>query len=185
MGDLNWCGPDGIKNLAVTDTDKAAVLQEYFSSVYTVEPDGSFNNLIDRTLDGHRVMYELKITEEDVYSKLCNLKIDKSPGLDMIHPRVLYEMRDIIKYPLFLIYNKSLQSGVLPSEWKLAEVTAVHKKGSKSDRGNYRPISLTSVCCKIMEIFIRNHIMSYLLQNKLVSNKQRAIDNVTVVVYVG
>ena len=128
VGDLNWYGPDGIKNLAVTDTDKAVVLQEYFSSVYTVEPDGSFNNLIDRTLDGHRVMCELKITEEDVYSKLCNLKIDKSPGLDMIHPRVLYEMRDIIKYPLFLIYNKSLHSGVLSSEWRLAEVTAVHKQ---------------------------------------------------------
>ena len=67
----------------------------------------------------------------------------------MIHPRVLFEMRDVIKCPLFLIYNKSLNSGVLPSEWKLAEVTAVYKKGPKSDRSNYRPISLTSVCCKI------------------------------------
>ena len=81
-------------------------------------------------------------------------------------------MWDIIKYPLFLLYNKSLQSGALPHEWKLAEVTAVHKKGSKSDRDSYRPISLTIVCCKIMETLIRNHIMSYLLENKLLSNKQ-------------
>jgi len=65
-----------------------------------------------------------------------------------------------------------LQLGVLPHEWKLAEVTAVHKKGSKSDRSNYRPISLTSVCCKIMETLIRNHIMTYLLENNLISNKQ-------------
>jgi len=54
------------------------------------------------------------IITEDVYSKLCNLMIDKSPGLDMLHPRVLYEVRDIIKYPLFILYNKSLQSGALP-----------------------------------------------------------------------
>jgi len=55
-----------------------------------VEPDGSFDNVNVRTLDGHRVMSELIITKQDVYSKLCNLKTDKSPGLDMLHPRVLY-----------------------------------------------------------------------------------------------
>ena len=91
-------------------------------------------------------MNTLTITEEDIYDKLCNLKTDKSPGLDMIHPRVLFEIRDVIKYPLSLTYNKSLQLGILPHEWKLAEVTAIHKKGSKSDSSNYRPISLTSVC---------------------------------------
>ena len=41
-------------------------------------------------------MNTLTITEEDIYDKLCNLKTDKSPGLDMIHPRVLFEMRDVI-----------------------------------------------------------------------------------------
>ena len=48
-------------------------------------------------------MTELIITEEEIYKKLSNLKTNKSPGLDMIHPRVLFEMRDVIKYPLFLI----------------------------------------------------------------------------------
>ena len=103
----------------------------------------------DRTSDSHKPMSELKVSEEEIYRKLYNLKTDKSAELDMIHPRVLFEMRDVIKYPLFLIYNKSLNSHVPPSEWKLAEVTAVYKKGPKSDRSNYRPISLTSVCCKI------------------------------------
>ena len=103
---------------------------------------------------------------------MCNLKTDKSPGSDMLHPRVLFEMLDVITYPLFLKYNKSLQLGVLPYEWKLAEEMAIHKKGAKSDRSNYRPISLTSVCCEIMETVIRNHIMSYLLENNLISNKQ-------------
>ena len=102
MDALKWLDSDGNENLAETDTDKAAVLQQNFSSVYTVEPHGEFDSLSDRI--------------QDIYDKLCNLKTDKSPGLDMIHPRVLFEMRDEIKYPLSLIYNKSLQLGVLPYE---------------------------------------------------------------------
>jgi len=76
------------------------------------------------------------------------------------------------RYPLFLIYRKSLQCRKVPADWKLAEVTTVHKKGLKSDRSNYRPVSLTSICCKIFESLIRDHIMSYLLENDLLSTKQ-------------
>ena len=59
----------------------------------------------------------------------------------------------------------------MPSEWKLAKVTAIYKKGSKSDRGNYRPISLT-ICCKVLEQLIRDNMMAHLLGNGLISNKQ-------------
>ena len=91
VGNLKWLDSDGNENLAETDTDKAAVLQQNFSSVYTVEPHGEFDSLSDRI--------------QDIYDKLCNLNTDKSPGLDMIYPRVLFEMRDVIKYPLSLIYK--------------------------------------------------------------------------------
>ena len=80
----------------------------------------------------------------------CNrmVKTDKSPGPDQLHPRILYETRDLIAYPLFLIFSKSLETGRLPGDWKLAEVTEIYtcKKGPKHDRSNYRPVSLTSVC---------------------------------------
>ena len=67
-------------------------------------------------------------SQEHIYDKLCKLKTDKSPGVDMLHPRVLFETRDIIDYPLYLIYSKSLELGILPSDWKLREVTAIYKK---------------------------------------------------------
>ena len=76
---------------------------------------------------------------------------------DQLHPRILYETRDVIAYPLFLIFSKILETGRLPSDWKLAEVTTIYKKGPKYDRSNYRPVSLTSVCCKILESLIRDH----------------------------
>ena len=54
----------------------------------------------------------------------------------------------------------------------MADVTAIYKKRSKSHRGNYRPVSLTSVCCKILEQLIREGMMTYLLGNDLLSDKQ-------------
>ena len=64
-----------------------------------------------------------------------------------------------MSYPLSLIFKKSLTQGILPSDWKMADVTAIYKKGPKSHRGNYRPVSLTSVCCKILEQLIREEII--------------------------
>ena len=114
-------------------------------------------------------MPDMDITKEIIESKLARLKTDKSPGLDQLHPRVLYECRDVISYPLYIIYTKSLSLGILPTDWKLAEVTALY---IKSDRGNYTPISLKSVCCKILEQLIRDDLMAYLLGNNLISKRQ-------------
>lgn len=57
-------------------------------------------------------------------------------------------------------------------DWKTGIVAAIYKKGTKSDMGNYRQVSLTSVVCKILESIIRDHIIEHLIVNKLISNKQ-------------
>ena len=99
--------------------------------MYTDEPDGYFDTLDNLSNNIHTKMSAVVITQDNVYKKLCNLNISKSPGPDMLglHPRVLYECRDVIVYPLFLIYSKSLQSEKIPLDWKLAEVTAIFKRG--------------------------------------------------------
>jgi len=70
ISDLKWYGSDCNENLAV----KAAVLNDYISSVYTVEPDGDFDCLRDSTLDSHRAMSELIITKDEIYRKLDGLQ---------------------------------------------------------------------------------------------------------------
>jgi hypothetical protein len=60
----------------------------------------------------------------------------------------------------------------LPQEWKDAHVTALHKKGSKQKAENYRPISFTSVCRKIMESILRDNIVTYMLENGLFADQQ-------------
>jgi len=172
VGDLKWQNSHGREMSAETDSDKATALQDFFSSVYTTETNIAFERLSNRLDDNTKKHSDFVLTQEDILNRLAKLKIDKSPGPDQLHPRILYETRDVIAYPLLLIYNKSLETGKLPGDWKLAEVTAIYKKGPKHDRSNYRPISLTSVCCKMLETLIRDHMMNYLLENKLLSTKQ-------------
>ena len=75
--------------------------------------------------------------------------------------------------PLMMIFRKSMQMGVVPEQWKEANVTAIFKrKGHKSDPGNYRPVSLTSQIGKIFERLIRNRIVWFLEENNKLRDSQ-------------
>jgi len=71
-----------------------------------------------------------------------------------------------------MIFQKSLDDGVLPKEWKRSNITPIFKKGKKSLAENYRPINLVSVPCKIMESLLKDRIMSHLLTNNLITRSQ-------------
>lgn len=101
-----------------------------------------------------------------------NINISKSQGPDQLHPKLLYELSSIICEPLSIVFNKSYNSGVLPDEWKKGQITALFKKGDKKEPANYRPVSLTSVVCKIFEKLIRQRIIDHMNRNNLFSSKQ-------------
>ena len=63
-------------------------------------------------------------------------------------------MRD----PLAQLYKHSWGSGVVPEDWKRANVVPIFKKGRKEDLGNYRPVSLTSILGKLFERVILVHV---------------------------
>ncbi len=76
-----------------------------------------------------------------------------------------------------MIFCKSMDEGVIPDDWKLANVTCIYKKGSKMDPGNYRPVSLTSVVCKIMEKNVRAAILEHMKRHNLLSSSQFGFRN--------
>ena len=78
--------------------------------MYTVKSDNDFDTLPSR-MDVQVDRTTFTVTEDDIYKKLIQLKIDKSPGPDLIHPRVLYETRNVIARPLFLLFLISRKTG--------------------------------------------------------------------------
>lgn len=73
---------------------------------------------------------------------------------------------------LLLLFSQSLSSSILPFDWKLGRVIAVHKTGKRDCPFYYRPISLTSVCCKLMEQVIYTHSMHFLDCNNFFHSSQ-------------
>ena len=106
-----------------------------------------------------------------VRTKPINLNPYKSPGHDNWHPYFLRELTDVISVPLSILFNKSLKEGAHRS-WRKAIIAAIYKKGDRSNPGNYRPVSLTSVIAKIMESIIREKILLHLIRNKVLSDCQ-------------
>ena len=98
--------------------------------------------------------------------------MSKAPGPDGMHARVIKECKESFSIVFTLIFKKSLQEGVLPKQWKQANVKALFKKGKRTQCKNYRPVSLTSIVCKIFETIIRDHITEFLEGNNLITNHQ-------------
>ena len=118
---------------AVTDLEKSEALNDFFSSVFTIEEDGPTPHL-----DIKVAMLHLEITESMVKKKHDGLNTNKSAGPDGLHPRVLIELSEVISKPLATIMQKSLTEEQLPQSWKDAHMSPIFKKGSKSQRSTYR-----------------------------------------------
>ena len=160
--------PDG--SLASKDIDKAEVLNNFFSGVFTREDINTLPLVQQCKL--MQDFPEVLFTPDIIKKKLDKLKTGKSPGPDGVHPKVLKELSAVLAKPLAIIFNKSFESGCLPDEWKIANVIPIFKKGNRHSPANYRPVSLTSIVCKVMESIIREHMLSHMLENKLMSDHQ-------------
>ena len=112
----------------------------------------------------------INIHEGCIKTLIANLKNNKSPGPDKIRKCELLVHPDMVARCLKHIYQASLNTGKLPTAWKLAIISPIHKKGSKEEACNYRPISLTSIPCKMMEHIVL-HYLNETLDN-LLHNRQ-------------
>ena len=112
----------------------------------------------------------IHITEQDIKDILIQLNISKASGPDLLNPRLLKEAANTLKYPLYKLFNKSLQLAQFPNVWKLANVIPVFKnKGEKDCLSNYRPISLLSIIGKVMEKCIFKYIYNFLITYCLIT----------------
>ncbi len=139
-------------------------------SISTVD-DSNVNlpNFISKTNNHIEFMV---ITEQEICDVTRNLEIKKAAGPDEISHRMLHETSLTLCKPLCILFNKSLQEGVYPNNWKLANVMPLFKKGQPNLPSNYRPISLISCIGKVMERIIFKHIYNHLHTNNLIYKHQ-------------
>ena len=114
----------------------------------------------------------INIKEQMIRKEILKLNVNKSCRPDEIYPQILIELIDLVSKPLALLINKTMDEGYIPQDWKMAYVSPRFKKGARDKAENYRPISLTSIVCKLMEPFAKDSIMTHMRAENLLSSKQ-------------
>ena len=155
----------GISSLNSVNTEitnnkaKAEILSNQFKAVFA---NKDADTIPDMDSSGVSDIHPLEFQTKGIVSLLRNINTKKASGPNGISCWVLKEAAEEIAPFLQFIFNQSLTAGQVPGDWKCANVTPVLKKGSKKEASNYRPVSLTSVPCKILEHIIFHYIMESL-----------------------
>jgi Reverse transcriptase (RNA-dependent DNA polymerase)/Endonuclease-reverse transcriptase len=161
---------DAAGNIITDDKHRAEVLNQYFSSVCTVD-DGSSQSL-DRVVPQDVSLDNVSFSPDKVAAAIKKLKRGKSSGPDGYPSTLFKELSASLVEPLSLIYTSFMSIGIIPNAWRHAIVTPVYKSGSAASVSNYRPISLTSVACKIMERIVSIDMLHYLRANNIITKHQ-------------
>ena len=166
------CGVSALKSNGSLHSDpkaKADILNNQYESVFTNEdkrnvpiPEGTpFPD-----------MPEITVEPAGVEKLLRQLNPNKATGPDSIPARFLKECSDALSPILTTLFRKTFEEGKLPRDWKEANVTAVFKKGDRNLASNYRPVSLTSILCKVQEHIIVSNVMKHLDNFNILSDCQ-------------
>ena len=127
----------------ISAKEKASVLNDQFQSVFTLE---DLTTILEIGTENFHPMQLIQFSESGIQILLQNLKANKSPGPNRIHPLVLkhcsHELAPILK----VIFTQSLNTGSIPSDWLMANISPVYKKGNKDLPVNYYPIIISKIC---------------------------------------
>lgn len=166
--DSNGISPLKKGTQLVSDSkEKAEILLQQFKSVFTKTTD---NKLPKTKIQAKNIIQQIKIDQKGLEKLLSQINPQKSSGPDNIPNRILKECAKHLAPILTTILQTSLDTGELPKDWRDANISSIFKKGDKHLPENYRPVSLTSVTCKILEHIICKNILNHLEREKILTN---------------
>ena len=156
--------------LLVSDSkSKARILNHQYQSVFSKEDSA---DIPEPNEPESPTMPEIVVTEEGVFKQLSTLQENKASGPDKIPSRILKAAAKPLSRCLTLLYNSSLKSGSLPHDWRTANITPIFKKGERFKPSNYRPVSLTCICSKVIEHIIVSQLLDHFDKYSILSNCQ-------------
>ena len=149
-------------NLISDSKGKADILVEQVQSVFTKVKDSILPDLSNKKIPPMR---NIIIESKGVEKLLSNLKTSKAVGPDIIPNIVLKSCAGELSVGLgSSIFQYPLDTGTLPMDWRDANISPVFKKGDRHQAENYRPLSLTSIFCKLLEHILWRHIFKHFEQ---------------------
>ena len=153
--------------------DKAEILNKQFSSVFTTDSPSDYPDLKTwQKSSQYPNIPEITVSVDGTQKLLSDLNPHKAMGPDGLHPSVLKTLATVIAPTLQIIFQKSLDTGKVPADWKKANVCPVFKKGERYNPSNYRPVSLTCICSKLLEYIVTKHLLCHLEQNNILYDLQ-------------
>ena len=130
---------------------------------------------LDSDVDSDEYMFEEldhDIQIDEVLNEIKNLKTDKATGLDGIMNEIFISCKHILSPVLTKLFNKIMNSGHYPTSWSKGIVIPIHKKGSKTDVNNYRPITLLNHVAKLFTSLVNSRLMLWSEHNNIVTDAQ-------------
>ena len=156
--------------VAISSIQKAETLAQHFAGKMTVkDPTRCAPVTIPRT---NKSLCTLVIQEANIEKALASLDVNKAIGPDGVSPHFLKNCSKELAPILAQIFRNCTQQKLWPKLWKAAKVVPAHKKKSKTDPKNYRPISLLPILGKVFEEILVQSIQEHLNKNKLISGRQ-------------
>ncbi|EFO87561.1 hypothetical protein CRE_05388 [Caenorhabditis remanei] len=157
----------------VDDESKSELFGSCFSEYFNMDEE----DILDIVNPIKTTCTDILFVPAQIELLLSKLKSRNNTSPDNIPAIFLKKACTSLALPLSIIFRESYRVGRFPSLWKTAIVLPLHKKGSRSDPSNYRPISLTSNICKVMEKTVRKHVVDHLTEFELISKRQFGFRN--------
>ena len=152
-------------SVTVGGGETAEELSSFFSSVFTNESFGPLEEHCYRKSENYSEIsdFESSFDVLDVKKELSKVNPCKSMGPDGIHPKIIKSLANDSGFveAAYRLFTTCAENRKIPSEWKLANVVPLHKKGSRDRSESYRPISLTCIMGKVYEKLVRKHMVDH------------------------
>ena len=166
MGDLK-----NADNILIRDPiKKATMIHNQFDSVFS-NPHPPIENDLDPK-DRLPDIHHIEINRSGLFKLFLNINSKKADGPDNIPGTFLKICANELVDVYQILFQASLDQGIVPNDWKEANVVPLFKKGDKSKAENYRPISLTSISCKLLEHVVHSNIINFLEKFEVLDDAQ-------------
>ena len=141
------------------------------TTVFT-QDDGQLPDFKPRISHDNPGICDIIITPDIIRKIIMKLKKSTGAGPDGLSACFFKHTVSSLLFPLSTLFRSIVDLHELPSEWKKAVISPIFKNGNPSDLGNYRPIALTCICCKLLESIIVINLLDYLNDHKLINKCQ-------------